>query len=153
MWYSSASTLAGHRWYGCVSRVLDITITGVLASGRIYNYQTTQTASTTAGMTSLTIAHLINGMYQITQTAVVTLPLPTGTLTRAGILGGSASNMNMDQSIDWSLINTGSSLGSATVQINTAHTRIGSGLVAIGTRGRFRTRLSATNVAITYRIS
>ena len=44
MWYSSASTLAGHRWYGCVSRVLDITITGVLASGRIYNYQTTQTA-------------------------------------------------------------------------------------------------------------
>ena len=94
------------------------------------------------------MAHLVNGSYQITQTAAVLLPLPTGTLTHS-----SANNIGKDQSIDWSVVNTGSSLGAATVQANTAHTPIGSGLAAVGTSGRFRTRLSATSVATTYRIS
>ena len=59
----------------------------------------------------------------------------------------------MNQSIDWSVISSGSSLGIATVQNNTAHSLIGSGTVAVGISARFRTRLSAANVAITYRIS
>ena len=61
--------------------------------------------------------------------------------------------MAVDQSIDWSVINSGSSLGIATFQNNTEHTLIGSGIVAIGVSARFRTRLSATNVDSTYRIS
>ena len=108
----------------------------------------TQTASITTGSTALTMTHLVNVIYQLTQTAAVLLPLPTGTLTDS-----SASTIGIDQSVDWSVINTGSSLGAATVPANTAHTLTGSGLAAIGTSGRFRTTLSATNVAVTYRIS
>ena len=148
LWFSTPSTTTAHRWYCGVSRVMELSLTGIVASGRICKYQTTQTASITASSTALTMAHLVNGIYQITQTAAVLLQLPTGTLTHS-----SASTIGIDQSIDWSVINTGSSLGAATVQANTAHTLIGSGLAAIGTSGRFRIRLSATNVAITYRIS
>ena len=153
LWFSTPSTTTAHRWYCGVSRVMELSLTGIVASGRIYHYQTTQTASITPGSTALTMAHLVNGIYQRTQTAAVLLPLPTGTLTHTNIIGGSGSTIAIDQSIDWSVIHIGSSLGAATVQATTAHTLIGSGLVAIGTSGRFRIRLSATNVAITYIIS
>ena len=125
---------------------MDVSITGVISYGRIYNYQNVQSVSTTAGSTALSMVHLINGSYQITQTAAVSLPLPTGTTTYSG-------GFVIDQSVDWSVINTGSSLGAATVQATTAHTLIGSGVVATGTSGRFRNRITAINIAITCRIS
>ena len=80
------------------------------------------------------------------------ITLPTGILTHAGIVGGSSNNLAIDQSIDWSVITSGASLGTATFQTSTSHTLIGSGIVAIGVSARFRTRLSATNVDSTYRI-
>ena len=132
---------------------MELLVSGVVVAGKSYNYQTAHTASITAGMPALTIAQLINGIYEITQSATVSLPFSTGTLTHAGITGGSSSNIAMDQSIDWSVINRGSSLGIATVQHNTAHTLIGSGVAAIGVSARFRNRVSAANVAITSTLS
>ena len=119
---------------------------------QIYNYQTAHTASTTAGTTPLTTANIINVIYQIRQTTTVLSTLPTGTLTHAGTIGGSSNNTAIGQSIDWSVINSGSSRGTATVQTSIAHTLVGPGIVAIGVCARVRTRLHATNVAITYRI-
>ena len=153
LWSSYGSTATGHRWYCGISKVMELLLSGVVVAGAICNYQTTHTASATTGATILTIANIINGMYQITQTASVLLTLPTATLTHAGIIGGSSNTMAIDQSIDWTVINSGSSLGVATVQNNTAHTLIGSGVVAIGISARVRTRLAAASVAISYRIS
>ena len=118
-------------------------MSGVVVSGKLYNYQTAHTASTTAGTTISTIANIIHGICQITQTTSVLLPFPTGTFTHAGIIGGSSNNAAIDQSIDRTVINSGS-LGIATVQTHTAHTLIGAGIVAIGISARFRNRLSAT---------
>ena len=114
---------------------------------KICNYQPNQTALTAAGTIILTIAQLLTGILQITQAAAVILQVPTGTLTYGGGFG-------IDQSIDWSVINTGSSLGVVSVQQSTAaHTIVGSGAVAIGTSGRYRTRITALNTAISYRIA
>ena len=146
LWFSTPTTTQTHRLYCGITRVLDISNTSIIAPGKIYNSQTTQTTSLTPGTTALTIAHLINGIYQITQTVAVTLTLPTGTLTYNGGFG-------IDQSLDWTVINTGTTAGATTVGANTAHTIVGSGLVAIGTSGRFRKRISALNTAITYRLS
>ena len=143
LWYSTADVTTGHRWYCGTNQVMELVSSGVVISGKLHNSQTTHTASTTAGTTTLTIAHLIHGIYQITQTASVLLTIPTGTSTHAGIIGGSVNNMAIDQSIDWSTINSGSSLVVATVQNNIAHTLIGAGIVEIGISARFRTRLSA----------
>ena len=153
LWCSTASISTGHRWYCGISKVMELLASGVAVSGKIYNYQTAHTASTTAGTTTLTIANIINGIYQITQTTTVLLTLPTGTLTHAGIIGGSSNNTAIGQSIDWSVINSGSSLDTATVQTSIAHTLIGPVIVAIGVSARFRTRIHATSVVITYRIS
>ena len=105
------------RANGATQITLDdnVIITGNLTIGRIYKYQNTHTASQTAGATRLTIAQLLNGIYEITQTAVVLLTLPTGTATYSGGFG-------VNQSIDWSVINTGTSVGTATVQQTTDHT-------------------------------
>ena len=136
------------RANGATQITLDdnVIITGNLTIGRIYKYQNTHTASQTAGATRLTIAQLLNGIYEITQTAVVLLTLPTGTATYSGGFG-------VNQSIDWSVINTGTSVGTATVQQTTDHTLIGSGFVQKATSGQFRTRITALNTAITYRVS
>ena len=147
LWHSVPSSTQIHRFYCGLTRVLDISATNVIASGRICNQQANQSALNTAGSTILTIAQLVSGIIQVTQAAAVTLVVPTGTLTFGGGFG-------IDQSIDWSVINTGSALGAVSVtQSTAAHTFVGSGTVAINTSGRFRTRITASNVAVTYRIS
>ena len=98
-------------------------------------------------MTALSLAHLVIGIYQTTQTVAITLPLPVGTAIYNGGFG-------TNQSLDWSVINTGTvAAGTTTVQQNTNHTLVGSGLVSFGTSGRFRTKISALNTAVTYRLA
>jgi hypothetical protein len=114
-----------------------------------YTTQPTPTAITTAGANGLTIATLLTLIFQVTQSAAVTMTLPTGTLTDAGIQSGA---LPVNGSFDWVVINTGSSLGAATIAANTGHTIIGNAVVAITTSARFRTRKTATNTYVTYRI-
>ena len=147
LWFSTPSTTQTHRFYTGITVALDISSTSLISPGKIYNYQPAHTASTTAGATALTLAHLVNGIYQTTQTVAITLPLPTGTAMYAAGCGN-------NQSMDWTVINSGTvAAGTTTVQVNTNHTLIGSGLVAFQTSCRFRTRISGLNTAVTYRIS
>ena len=104
-----------------------------------------QTANFTA-----TVANLLGGIITVTSASAVALTLPTGTLTDAGVLAGAgATNI----SFDWSVINLGSSTGAVTMTAGTAHTYVGNATVAISTSARFRTRKTAANTYVTYRIS
>lgn len=80
--------------------------------------------------------------------ATETYTLPTGTLADA------AAGLSIDQCFDWVLINLSSTGGSTvTVAAGTGHTIVGNALVAISASGRFRTRKTAANTFITYRIN
>lgn len=97
---------------------------------------------------TLTIAELLTRLIVTSGTAAISLTLPTGTLTDAGLVPAFAVN----DCFDWNLINTATSLGAVTMVAGTAHTIVGSPTVAIGTSGGFRTRKTAANTFVTYRL-
>jgi len=115
-----------------------------------YQIQPTTTTISAAGSTTLTVAQLLTYIVQVTQTAAVTLVLPTGTLTDAGILNGLSL---VNTSFVWSVINTGTVLGAITISAGTGHTIVGSTLIAITTSAQFKTVKTATNTFVTYRIA
>lgn len=99
---------------------------------------------------TLTIAQLLTGIITTNSATAVAFTLPTGTLTDAGVLGGF---LLVDQSFDWSIVNTGSAVGVVTVSGGTGNTLVGSGMLAITTSATFRTRKTAANTFTTYRIA
>jgi len=119
--------------------------------------QPTPTAKTTAA--TLTIAELLTGILTGTHAAGATAAytLPTGTLTDAGGLFG------VNDSFDWSLINlSAAAVDTITVTAGTDHTIVGNPIVQsahastggiYGNSGRFRTRKTAANTFVTYRIA
>jgi hypothetical protein len=80
----------------------------------------------------------------------VSLTLPTGTLSDAGILAGALA---VNEAFEWYVINLGSSAGACTLVAGTAHTIVGSAATAIATSSRWLTRKTATNTFVTYRIA
>ena len=115
--------------------------------GIIYGFQ--QTITTANASATLTIAQLLTQIIQTTSTTAVTFTLPTGTLSDAGIQGGTSA---VGTCFDFSIINTGSSSGAITVSGGTGNTLVGSGAIAISTTGRFRAVKTATNTFSTYRV-
>lgn len=119
--------------------------------------QGTPAAKTTA--VTLTIAELLTGIVTGTHTAGATqaYTLPTGTLTDAGV------SMAIGDSFDWYLINlSAAALDTITVTAGTDHTVVGGMIVQsahsttgalYGSSGHFRTRKTAANTFVTYRIS
>jgi hypothetical protein len=142
----SVGTADGFIWYN--GGLATTELARMDTSGVLYTTQPTPTALTAT--TTLTIAYLQTLIITVTSATAVTLTLPTGTLTDAGIAGGALAN---NKGFDWSIINLGSSAGAVTMAAGTAHTYVGSATVAIGTSASFRTRKTATNTYITYRIS
>jgi hypothetical protein len=102
---------------------------------------------------TLTIAELLTRIITSTSASAVALTLPTGALTDAGLLSALAEDMAVDTSFDWSVINLGSSSGAVTMTASTGHTFVGAAVVAISTSARFRTRKTAADTFVTYRIS
>ena len=98
---------------------------------------------------TLTIAELLTRIVTTSGTAAITLTLPTGTLTDAGITGPA---LPVNGCFDWAVINTGTSSGAVTVAAGTAHTIVGSTGVAIGTSAGFRSRKTAANTFVAYRV-
>ena len=95
---------------------------------------------------------LTNGLITNTHAtgATVALDLPNGAALDA------AAQFDVDQYFDWSVINLSAGAGdTVTVQVGvaTTHTLVGNGVVAISSSGRFRTRKTAANTFVTYRIS
>jgi hypothetical protein len=99
---------------------------------------------------TLTIAELLTRIITTNSATAVAFTLPTGTLTDAGILGG---QLLINQSFDWSIVNTGSAVGIVTVSGGTGNTLEGSGVLAITTSATFRTRKTAANTFVTYRVA
>jgi hypothetical protein len=99
---------------------------------------------------TLTIAQLLTRIITTNSATAVAFTLPTGTLTDAGVLGGL---LLVDQSFDWTIINTGSAVGVVTVSGGTGNTLVGSGVLAITTSATFRTRKTAANTFVTYRVA
>lgn len=98
---------------------------------------------------TLTIAELRGRLITATKATAVAFTLPTGTLTDAGLNGGLAA---VGSSFDWEVINLGSSSGAVTLNAGTDHTIVGNAVVAISTTGVFRTRKTAANTFVTYRV-
>lgn len=115
------------------------------------------TAKTTAA--TLTIAELLTGILTGTHSAGATqaYALPTGTLTDAGV------QLDVDESFDWVLINlSAAALDTITVTAGTDHTIVGNPIVQsahastggiYGNSAQFRTRKTAANTFVTYRIA
>ena len=99
---------------------------------------------------TLTIAQLLTRIITTNSAIAVAFTLPTGTLTDAGIL---SVQLLVNQSFDWTIINTGSAVGIITVSGGTGNTLVGSGVLAITSSATFRTTKTATNTFTTYRIA
>ena len=112
-----------------------------------FDQQPTPTAlSATA---TLTIAQLLTGIVTTSGTVAMTLTLPTGTLCDAGVTGPA---LPVNGCFDWAIINTGTSSGAVTMAAGTGHTIVGGTGVAIGTSAGFKTRKTAANTFVTYRV-
>lgn len=138
----------------------DTTVIGgkIRVTGEIYKEQGTPTAKTVAA--TLTIAELLTKIITATHTAGATAAytLPTGALTDAGV------EMEIDDSFDWSLINL-SAAAIDTVTLTaaaTGHTIVGNPIVQsahsstggiYGNSAMFRTRKTAADTFVSYRIS
>lgn len=94
---------------------------------------------------AVTAAAILGGIVTSTTAAAVAGTIPTGTVMDA------ASEFAVGDAIDWSVINTG--LNTFTVTADTDHTIVGAAAVATATSGRFRTRKTAANTFVTYRLS
>lgn len=99
------------------------------------------TVNATATMTS---ADLLSGIITSTSAAAVAATVPTGTLLDA------AAGIGIGEAFDWSIIVTGAN--AVTVTAGTGHTLFGNAVVATVTSGRFRSRKTAANTFITYRL-
>lgn len=95
---------------------------------------------------TLTAALIYTGLVTSTTAAAVTATLDTGTIMDA------SSVWAIGDSFDWSAIATGANAFTVTAAAS-GHTVVGAGAVATGTSGRFRTRKTAANTFVTYRIS
>lgn len=129
------------------SSTTDTYLKGVVRGGSFISTQVTPTAKTATA--TLTIAEILTDITTVTSTTAVTLTLPTGTLTDAGVQSGTLA---VNESFEWTIINLGTSSGAVTMAAGTGHTYVGATAVAIGTSATFRTRKTAANTFVTYRI-
>lgn len=130
-------------------------------AGIVRKIQGAPTAKTTAA--TLTIAELKTGILTGTHAAGATqaYTLPTGTLTDAGFTKDEA--LNVGESFDWVLINlSAAAADTITVTAGTDHTIVGNPIVQsahastggiYGNSAQFRTRKTAANTFVTYRIA
>ena len=95
---------------------------------------------------TLTAAMIASGIVTSTTAAAVTATLDTG-----AVMDG-ALKMEIGESFDWSVINTGGNAFTVTAAA-TGHTVVGAGAVAAATSAIFRTRKTAANTFVTYRLA
>lgn len=104
--------------------------------------QPTPVAVNVTGAVSATA--ILGGIVTSTTAAAVAGSVPTGTVMDA------ATEWATNDSVDWSVINTGPD--TFTVTAASGHTVVGAAAVATATSGLFRTRKTAANTFVSYRI-
>lgn len=94
---------------------------------------------------AVSAAAMMGGIVTSTTAAAVAGTIPTGATMDL------ASTFAVNDSFDWSVIATGAN--AFTVTAATGHTIVGTAVVATATSGRFRTRKTAADTFVTYRLS
>ena len=94
---------------------------------------------------ALTAAMILSGIVTSTTAAAVAGTLPTGAVLDA------ASEFAIGDSFDWSVIATGANAFTVTAAA-TGHTVVGTAAVATVTSGAWRTRKTAAETFVSYRI-
>lgn len=112
-------------------------------------YRTQTTPAAKVDDATLTIAELLAGLVTVTKATAVALTLPTGALSDAGV----EARLDANRAFDWGVINLGSVSGAVTMTAGVGHTYVGNAVVAIGTSARFRTRKTAADTFVTYRLA
>lgn len=97
---------------------------------------------------TLTIAELLAGLITGSGSTARTQTLPTGTNCDAGI---TAPALPVNYCFDWSFVNTASA--AFTIAANTGHTIVGSATIAATSSSMWRTRKTAANTFVTYRLA
>lgn len=118
--------------------------TGVQITGQVAQNQGAP-AAIADGDTAVTAANLAAKILTMAATAARAPTVPTGTAMNAAVAEG--------QSIDWSFINLAAGAHTITVTAAADHTLVGKMTLAQNEQGLFRTRVSAANTAITYRLA
>jgi len=95
---------------------------------------------------TLTAAMIASGIVTSTTAAAVTATLDTGAVMDAAL------QMEIGESFDWSVINTGGAAFTVTAAAS-GHTVVGAGAVAAATSAIFRTRKTAADTFVTYRLA
>ena len=101
------------------------------------------TVNATATMLAAT---LMLGIVTSTAAAAVAATVPTGTLMDA------AAGLAIGEAFEWILINTGA-VNTVTVTAGTGHTLVGTMTVLALVSGAFRSRKTAANTFVTYRVA
>lgn len=139
--YASGATLVIEA--GADGALYQVGVAPVVAARKISPLQDTPGVLNATG--ALTAAMMLSGIVTSTTAAAVAGTVPTGTVLDA------AGQFEIGDSFDWSVIATGAN--AFTVTAATDHTLVGTAVVATLTSGRFRTRKTAANTFVTYRIS
>ena len=124
-----------------------VKITGGTVSATMIPAQPTPTALTASA--TLTTAQIQTQIIQVTSATAVALTMPTGTVIDQAIV----PIIDVNTSIDFYIINTGSASGAVTVSGATGSTLVGSGAVAINDSAFFRLRRTALNTYSLYRLA
>lgn len=120
-----------------------IGVAPVVLETKAFQVQGDPVALNTTG--ALTAAAIQGGIVTSTTAAAVAGTLPTGAVMDL------AAQMAIGDSFDWTVINTGPN--TFTVTAATGHTIVGVAAVATVTSGQFRTRKTAADTFISYRLS
>ena len=116
----------------------------VVSDSGKYQTQDAPTALNATG--TLTAAAILSGIVSSTSAANVVATLDTGAIVDA------ASEFAIGDSFDWSVINTGPSTFTVTAAAS-GHTIVGVGAVATVTSAAWRTRKTAADTFVSYRLS
>ena len=109
-------------------------------------YQTQDTPGVLNATGTITPAMILSGILTSTTAAAVAGTLPTGAVLDA------ASEFAVGDSFDWSVIATGANAFTVTAAA-TGHTVVGVGAVATVTSAAWRTRKTAADTFVSYRLS
>jgi len=144
--YQEMDALAGYqRWSYYSSGTAPAYIRGdTTLAGNIIKKQPAPAAVNTTA--TLTTSAVLGYIVTSNPASGITLTLPTGTLLDAAI-----PSIAADQSVEWCIINTNAS-NTVTVAAGTGHTVIGNMVVALSTSAQFRSRKTAANTFVTYRV-
>jgi hypothetical protein len=142
---SAAFTLAG---YAVINAGAYPVLVNIGASASVFERQAgpyQPTPGTLNATGALTAALILGGIVTSTTGAAVAATLDTGTVMDA------AATFAVDDSFDWTVINTGGN--TFTVTAAAGHTIVGVAAVLTVVSAVFRTRKTAANTFVTYRIS